>query len=379
VVLGAGVVFRRPLRRVTQTAAIRHAADFGSPPLHFSLLDPPSDPAYTADAPDGHSTWRADPPLLRIRLNPLGDSILIGNGSSRRVAEAVLCAALLVVSVPAAADPGIETDIPAGDIQPSDADDIFDDAFELELARSSDMQRLDPFEETNRKMFAFNELVIDFVFDPIMIGYRFVMPDFARRGLRMAFQNLDAPRILTNDLLQLRFRAAGETLGRFVLNTAFGFGGLFDVGEAAGWERHDADFGQTLGRFGVGSGPFLMVPVFGPTTVRDGLGSIIDLAFQPLAYILGPAEIMLQIYIGGGNGLTVIDANRDKLQALEESSIDYYAALRSAYLQSRRAAVARVRGESEPGMQAEPDPIVAEPSVDVDAGASQVRVDSSLD
>lgn len=266
--------------------------------------------------------------------------------------------------------PGISELIAADD---TFDDEEFDDAFELELARSSDMQRLDPYEDANRKVFAFNERVLDYFFDPIMIGYRFVMPSPFRRGLRLAFQNLNAPRILVNDLLQLQFMAAGETLGRFVLNTAFGFGGMFDVGAAAGWERHEADFGQTLGKFGVGSGPFLMVPVFGPTTVRDGFGSVVDLAFQPLAYILGPAEIMLQIYIGGAKGLTSIDANRDKLQALEESSIDYYAALRSAYLQSRQAAVDKVRIETE--AETEPAPVISDPSVD--DRSSQLRANVS--
>jgi len=292
------------------------------------------------------------------------------------VVTAALCAALVAFALPSTADPGSPDPVPAGNSAPSDADDLFDDAFELELDRSSDMQRLDPFENTNRKMFAFNEGVIEYVFDPIMVGYRFVVPSPARRGLRQAFQNLDAPRILVNDLLQLRFQDAGETFGRFVLNTAFGFGGIFDVGEAAGWERHDSDFGQTLGKFGVASGPFLMVPVFGPTTLRDGFGSIVDLAFQPLAYVLGQAEIMLQIYIGGGNGLTSIDANRDKLLALEESSIDYYAALSSAYLQSRRAAIAKVRDEADSEASSEPASVIAEPQAD--ARSSQIRADASI-
>jgi phospholipid-binding lipoprotein MlaA len=299
------------------------------------------------------------------------------------VAVLAVCVAIACLAFPAYADSGPDDLPPVGNSIPlaadDDLDEIFDDAFELELDRTSDMQRLDPFEDTNRKMFAFNERVIDYVLDPIMVGYRFAVPSPARRGLRLAFQNLDAPRILVNDLLQLRFRDAGETLGRFVLNTAFGFGGIFDVGEAAGWVRHDADFGQTLGKMGVASGPYLMVPVFGPTTVRDGFGSIIDLAFQPLAYILGPAEIMLQLYIGSGNGLIAIDANHDKLEALEESSIDYYAALRSAYLQNRRAAVASARGEPDiqpqPEADSEPAPVLAERQGEVQT--PQVRADAS--
>jgi len=296
------------------------------------------------------------------------------NWSSQRVVVLGLCAALLLLAArPSGADSDVESPAPAGDSaaaeEPDLSDEEFDDAFELELARTSDMQRLDPFENANRAVFAFNEKVIDYFFDPVMVGYRFIFPSPVRKGLRQVYENLNSPRILVNDLLQLRFRDAGETLGRFVLNSAFGFGGLFDVAVEAGWERHDSDFGQTLGKMGVASGPYLMIPAFGPATVRDAFGNVVDLAFQPLAYILGPAEIMLQVYIGSGNGLTVIDANHDKLQALEDSSIDYYAALRSAYLQSRRAAIADARSEPGPGevetgdasIVAAPDPNANEP------------------
>ena len=173
------------------------------------------------------------------------------------------------------------------------------------------------------------------------------------------FLNLNSPRVIVNDLLQLRFKDAATTLGRFVLNSTLGIGGLLDPGTAAGWERHDSDFGQTLGKMGVGGGPYIVVPIFGPKTVRDGFGDVVDLAFHPLTYILGPAEWLLQISIGSGNGLTMLEYNHDKVGALEESSVDFYAAMRSAYLQSRRAATR----ESEPPSREEPVPS-AEPASD---------------
>jgi phospholipid-binding lipoprotein MlaA len=220
-------------------------------------------------------------------------------------------------------------------------DPLFDDDFEFE----SPEQAADPFERSNRKIFVFNEFLDTVLMRPILTGYRFITPTPARRGIRRMFLNLSSPKIIVNDLLQLRFRDAGITLGRLVLNTGLGLGGLLDPGEAAGWPRHESDFGQTLAMYGMPSGPYLMVPVLGPSTVRDGFGDLVDLAFQPLTYVLWPAQIMLQVYIGGGKGLVALDANYDKVNALEESSIDFYAAMRSAYLQNRRAVIAETRGE----------------------------------
>jgi phospholipid-binding lipoprotein MlaA len=248
--------------------------------------------------------------------------------------------ALLAVA-PACAKPAPVTQdesvIPAGGELSSDAalddpeyDEFFDDEFEF----GEDAAPNDPFEGTNRALLSFNRGLSRHVFDPIIRGYRFVVPKPARRGVRRAFANLKAPRTLVNDVLQLRFKDAAQTIGRFVLNTTIGFGGIFDVGIEAGWEHHEADFGQTLGRMGVGCGPYLMLPVLGPNTIRDGFGGVVDLFFQPLTYLMGPMQSMV---VGASSGLATMDATDAALKALEESSVDYYAALRSAYLQSRAA------------------------------------------
>jgi phospholipid-binding lipoprotein MlaA len=248
----------------------------------------------------------------------------------------------------AASGDSTEPLVPAGVEQPEmspsadpgpDPDPLFSDEFDDELEYGDGMDAADPFESTNRKVFVFNQGVEMVVIDPITKGYRFVLPEPARKGINRAFLNLNSPKTMVNDLLQLRFADAAETLGRFVLNTTLGLGGLFDAGKAAGWERHESDFGQTLAKFGVGSGPYLVIPIFGPSTVRDGFGAIVDLGFQPLNYILGPTELLTHVYITSGRGLAAIDDVHDELKALENSSIDYYAALRSAYLQSRRAIV----------------------------------------
>ena len=230
-----------------------------------------------------------------------------------------------------------ESVIPAGGDPSSDAaiddseyDEFFDDEFEF----GEEAAPNDPFEGTNRALLTFNRGLSRHVFDPMVRGYRFVLPKPARRGVHRAFVNFKAPSTLVNDLLQLRFKDAAQTLGRFILNTTLGFGGIFDVGIEAGWEHHEADFGQTLGRLGVGAGPYLVLPIFGPNTLRDGFGGVVDLFFQPLTYLVGPVQ---NIVLGASSGFTTLDAHDAAMKTLEESSIDYYAALRSAYLQSRAA------------------------------------------
>jgi phospholipid-binding lipoprotein MlaA len=257
---------------------------------------------------------------------------------------AALAFALCIPAASVSAELETPTPFPAGEVSEdaplaTEPDPLFDEDFDEELELSSDINGADPFESANRKVFVFNQGMNTVVIDPVMRGYRFLVPEPARKGLRRVYLNLNSPKVFVNDLLQLRFKDAAETLGRLVLNSTLGLGGLFDAGKAAGWERHDNDFGLTLAKMGVESGPYLMIPVFGPSTVRDGVGSLVDLAFQPLAYVLGPAELMVQVYIGSGNALTLLEANHHKLEALEDSSVDFYAAMRSAYLQSRRAAI----------------------------------------
>lgn len=248
----------------------------------------------------------------------------------------------LTDEVPGASSPtGIEAAVDATPPDPleGEPDPLFDESFDEEIEEHGGTSASDPLEPTNRRIFVFNQVVETWVIDPLTRSYRFVVPAPLRKGIRRAVYNLNSPKVFVNDLLQLRFCDAGEVLGRFVLNSTLGIGGLLDPALEAGWKPHKSDFGQTLGKIGVGSGPYLIIPVFGPTTVRDGFGVLVDMLFQPLTYIFGPTDLLLQLYIGGGTSIVVLDESYDKLQALEESSIDYYAALRSAYLQNRRAMV----------------------------------------
>jgi phospholipid-binding lipoprotein MlaA len=252
-------------------------------------------------------------------------------------ATAILIVALLLVCrpVPAAA---------VGEVAPPDgaakavtplADPLFGDVDGFEPAGFPD-----PLEPVNRGTLRINRTVDRWLIDPIARTYRWVVPDPARRSIRNLFDNVNAPAVLANDVLQREWRDGGTTVVRFMLNTTVGLAGLFDPAADLGYARHDADFGQTLALEGVASGPFLVLPLLGPTTVRDGIGTLVDLMFRPTTYLLGPADQILYASVhGGGNGLVQRDANAEALRALEDSSIDYYAALRNAYYQHRTAQI----------------------------------------
>src|SRR5262245_48166637 len=205
----------------------------------------------------------------------------------------------------------------------------------------------DPLEPANRAFFGFNQKLDDWFWSPLTRAYRFVTPEPARRGIRRVFRNLNTPIFFVNNLLQLRLRDAGETLGAFALNSTLGIFGLLEPSKEAGWEPRPADFGQTLALVGVGNGPYLVMPIFGPTTVRDGLGSVADRFFQPLSYVI--PIVPIQLLWGGGAGLSLREESSDQLAALQKSSVDFYAVLRSAYMQNREKEVedARARRNAE--------------------------------
>jgi len=219
-----------------------------------------------------------------------------------------------------------------GDLALEDDEDLPDES-----------SRRDPFEPLNRDVFSFNRRMDYWLFDPITRGYQFVMPAPGRRMIYRAFKNLDSPVILANHILQFRVVAAATTTTRFVINSTIGLAGLFDP--AANFfevYRIEGDFGQTLARYGSPSGPFLMLPVFGPSTVRDVCGGVVDILADPVSYLLGPYQ-WWTLLLGGSEGLSSREAHLADLQELEAGSIDFYSALRSAYLQSRDAMVREPR------------------------------------
>lgn len=231
----------------------------------------------------------------------------------------------------------------AGGAQASQVDPLFDDP---ETAETPGFP--DPLEPINRAVFGFNQQVDRFVLAPLDRAYVAVLPEGGRRAVRRALANLDAPVVFVNDLLQLEPGHAVVTLTRFGVNTTLGVLGFFDVAAVMGIEGHYTDFAETMALAGIPSGPYLVLPVLGPTTARDGTGFLVDLAFQPITYLLTPAVvIILTAAREGGSGFALYDANAANLRALRESSVDFYAAVRNAYYQNQMGQIGSRRAEQE--------------------------------
>jgi len=203
----------------------------------------------------------------------------------------------------------------------------------------------DPWESTNRDIFDFNVSLDRAILRPVARGYRDVVPEIARDGVHNFLTNLNSPVILANDVLQGETDKAGNTLGRILLNTTVGIGGLIDVASKVGIPYHENDFGITLGKGGASEGSYLMLPFAGPKPPRDLLGTAVDVAFDPFTYAIFPGDNALFI---GRSGMGILDARTsqlDAVEAIERSSIDFYATTRNLYRQSRNAMI----NEGRPG------------------------------
>ena len=190
----------------------------------------------------------------------------------------------------------------------------------------------DPFERFNRATYAFNDAVDRTVAKPVARTYRRITPRVVQTGVSNFMDNIGYPVVIANDLLQGKLKAALRDTGRLLLNTTLGVGGLFDPATAAGLHENDEDFGQTLGVWGVRSGPYLVLPFLGPSTVRDAFGSVADQFADPRTYIENETvEWSIQI-------LRVIDRRARLLdaEAALAGAFDRYALIRNAYLQRRR-------------------------------------------
>lgn len=200
----------------------------------------------------------------------------------------------------------------------------------------------DPIEPFNRKILWINQQVDQWFLDPVTRTYRFIAPQPFKRGLRNVFSNLNSSVVFANDVLQWELNDAGITLWRLVINTTVGVGGILDVGDFLGVEGHVSDFDQTMALYGVDSGPFLILPLLGPTTARGLAGVMVDLMFRPTAYLLGPVDqLTFSLIHGGSAGLSYREQKLDDIKALQDTSIDYYATLRNAYYQNRMAEIWR--------------------------------------
>lgn len=207
---------------------------------------------------------------------------------------------------------------------------------------ADDSEIADPLYGFNKAVFAFNDVADQAVMRPVAKGYRAAVPQPARKGVSNFFRNLRAPVNLTNELLQGDMAGAGNVLTRTTVNTFIGVGGLVDVAAMEGMPYDQEDFGQTLGVWGVGHGPYLVLPLLGPSSARDGSGLLVDQLFDPLNwyfYNVSPSNEGWKYGRLAAEGIVKREELLDVLDDLRRNSFDYYVAMRSAYVQRRASQV----------------------------------------
>jgi phospholipid-binding lipoprotein MlaA len=199
----------------------------------------------------------------------------------------------------------------------------------------------DPWEPFNQAMFTLNLKVDEYVLRPVATAYDSVMPDAAQRGVQRFLKNLGIAERLANNIFQGKIDGAGLEVGRFLVNTTVGCVGFLDVADAAfGWKESPEDFGQTLAVYGVTNGPYLVLPFYGPSSVRDTAGLMVDGALNPMNYLLSTVQV---VAIKGGtaaaNAVNSRSMNLELFQDVDRYSVDLYGAVQDAYIQRREQAV----------------------------------------
>jgi phospholipid-binding lipoprotein MlaA len=203
----------------------------------------------------------------------------------------------------------------------------------------------DPFEPANRVVFNMNESIDASVIKPIAQAYRAAVPPFFRDRIRLFIDNLAEPRIFANDILQGRFNAAGISFARFFANSTFGMAGMFDVAGEHGLLRQTGDFGETLYVWGMGSGPYVVLPLFGPSNVRDAFGLTVDLFTTPPAFLVpGSAGVWVNVGVYTASGFDLRARNIETLDEIKAGALDDYAQFRSITRQHRDAQLRAARG-----------------------------------
>jgi phospholipid-binding lipoprotein MlaA len=210
-------------------------------------------------------------------------------------------------------------------------------ALTASCAGPSAQEAADPFEPVNRAVFGFNLFADEWVLEPVARGYRAVAPAPVRRSVANFLSNLRSPVIFANDLLQGERDRAGTTLGRFMINSTLGVFGLFDPANALGHSPHYEDLGQTLGVYGVSSGPYLVLPLLGPSNARDAVGRVGDYFIDPLNQCCITTDERLALF--GTGAVSDREANIELFDDLRANSIDLYATIRTIYAQRRAAEI----------------------------------------
>jgi phospholipid-binding lipoprotein MlaA len=208
----------------------------------------------------------------------------------------------------------------------------------------------DPWEPFNRSVFEFNEGLDAYFLKPVVAGYRFVLPEFVRDGIYNFFSNYSDIYTALNNLLQGKPAYAFNDLMRVVVNTTFGLGGLIDMATPGGLEKHKEDWGQTFGVWGVPSGPYVVLPFFGPSSVRDTFGTVADLETDYLFKYIPDVGLRNSI-----TALRVVNARNTYYEAgdlLDGAAIDKYSFMRDAYIQRREYQINEGREDEEPPMPA---------------------------
>lgn len=217
-------------------------------------------------------------------------------------------------------------------------------------------EEYDPWEPFNTKIFEFNRQVDRFILKPVAKGYNFIMPDLVQVGISNMFYNIRFPPRFLNNVFQGKLKGAGIEVGRFLLNSTVGIAGFFDLAKDVDLVTPEEDFGQTLGFYGVKPGPYLVLPLLPPFTVRDFTGFIGDIALNPVNWMVAPIievdgvpSVIAHknrmtstfVQLGARVGEIVNDRSRnlEKFQGVEEATLDLYTAVRNAYLQKRAKAV----------------------------------------
>ncbi len=250
---------------------------------------------------------------------------------ARARAAAVPWAGLALLALPILAASGCATKPPA-----SDPD-----------ALAEYRETNDPLEPTNRVFYAINNGLDTVILKPVAQAYRYAVPQPVRTGIHNVLVNLGTPVTLGNDILEAKPRRAGDTLMRFLINTTVGVVGVFDVADKWGYPAHDSDFGITMALWGMPSGPFLFLPILGPSNPRDATGFGVDLAMDPYTWV-GKGTAVTAIK-WSKTVISAIDARERVLDALVEikkTALDPYATFRSLYRQHRESQISDTRNDT---------------------------------
>jgi phospholipid-binding lipoprotein MlaA len=306
----------------------------------------------------------------------------VTTGCVQRVGQAILVTALAAV-LATASQPAIAQVTPGQDASkaegraPPDAADASQPAPALNSDNAAEPMP-DPWAGANHAFFRVTRSVDKAVIAPAFRAYNRVVPKPVRNGLDNAIQNLDEPRTAANDILQGRFKGAGNATARFAINSTFGLAGLFDLAGKSGLERQESDFGQTLGRYGVKSGPYIFVPFAGPSSLRDGVGRLVDIFADPVGLIVGGLGTTFGDVRAGVAAVGERSGVGDQLQEVDQEFTDPYATVKSVYSQQRASAIAIARGHSQTDVDQLPDfgptpqrpaPAQAQPAPPKPAGA----------